>query len=217
LYERIVDDTAFGNFPLDHSAYANNPAAKAAWPALRKQIKGFFNMEVLKIKASNKEKDQMRELVLPINDVSELHDPSTKVVARNWMKGMLGYEVCAQWKCGWKLNKVEHMVGVLLHEVVHSMHLEHESTAIHGVDFYMMNDFLVGFARCEISQASGAEQRKWDAWQGDLKCAVSGKENLACMPFDTDVFNTSCGGDASVRFCGLKVRIGSCSTKCKGG
>lgn len=141
--------------------------------------------------------------------LAEFDNPDTKVVARNWAKGAMGYEVCLRSKTELDLNEVEHVVAVLLHEVAHSIHTEYELGSSHGPDFEAINSFLVGFARCEVARAPQSEKQTWMA--PDRTHA-----SWALRPFDAEKFNAACK-EKEVSFCGTNVSVGACSGACGAG
>lgn len=125
-------------------------------------------------------------------------DPSQKnVVARNHEKGRC-YEVCLDADPadpGAGLNKVEHVVSVLLHEVAHTIHLEHCKSEVHNRQFQDLYEFLVDTARCVLTK--------------DDAPLTTGS-----ITFDLPTFEASCGEDNSISFCGVTVPLSRCDGNC---
>jgi hypothetical protein len=139
-----------------------------------------------------------------------------KVVAQNVGKGS-SYNICAQAKAlregdtAHTLNDVETMVGVMLHEVAHSIHTEFEFGVTHGAGFEELNSFLVQFAKCAVLRAREGDRAQWRGVRSDWQEAV---QEGGRRPFDVQKFAAQCASSARVRFCGVQVPMGSC-TACK--
>ena len=202
----------------------------------RADVEAFLNDPALKGYSPND--PSLRSALFPgkgmlsnTSGLQEYDDPCSKIVARNWNKGKgvlhkAGYEVCLQSKRAHELNEVEMVVAVLLHEVAHTIHREHVGTRAHGPEFNRVNNFLVGFARCELQRPSSlAEKQKWRApdntdsrWMQITNAADSSGPGL--RDFDVSKFSKACdqGGSDNPkdwpRFCGINAPIGACD-RCK--
>lgn len=124
-------------------------------------------------------------------------DKQERVVARNHDKGGC-YEVCldanpADPAAG--LNKVEHVVSVLLHEVAHTIHYETCKCDVHNQQFHDIYDFLVRTARCVLRN-------------GDAPLKTGRVE------FNVDTFEEACGPNNRVYFCGVTVPLSRCDGEC---
>jgi hypothetical protein len=139
-----------------------------------------------------------------------------KVVAQNWEKGY-SYKVCAVAKPTQAndekhvLNSVESIVAVLLHEVAHTVHGDHEAHANHSPAFERLNTFLMQYAQCVLRQASDQEQYRWRGF-GPTHTAWRDAITQQPTPFDISAFLRMCS-QGTIHFCGVKIPVG----KCKGG
>jgi hypothetical protein len=70
------------------------------------------------------------------------------------------------------LNSVESIVAVLLHEIAHTVHGDHEAHAKHSSEFEEINTFLVQYAQCAMGRASELEQRRWRGVRANRRDAV---------------------------------------------
>lgn len=141
-----------------------------------------------------------------------------KVVAQNWEKGYR-YKVCVQHKPTSAndethvLNSVESIVAVLLHEIAHTVHGDHEAHAKHSSEFEEINTFLVQYAQCAMGRASEQEQRRWRGVRANWRDAVQ----RGRIRFDIAAFREMCSSQTPVLFCGMRIPVGKCHGTCKGG